>query len=102
MNERRVVTIALCLACMLSTPLPGRAASVQPGNLASADWSLDSARNLASNPPPLATVQAFEHAAFGAANEPGGDKVCEFRFADLRHTGNLSLIVTVDGGGTGG
>jgi hypothetical protein len=102
MNKKIVVTITFCLACVLSTPLPGRAATAQPSNLASADWSLNSARNLASKPPPPADVQAFEHAAFGAANELGGDKVCEFRFADLRGSGNLSLIVTVNGGGTGG
>lgn len=28
--------------------------------------------------------------------------MCEFRFADLRRSGNLSLVVSIDGGGTGG
>ena len=30
----------------------------------------------------------------------GSSDMCDFRFADLRHSGNLSLIVSNDGGGT--
>jgi hypothetical protein len=29
-------------------------------------------------------------------------RVCNYRFADLRHSGNLSLIVSIDAGGTSG
>jgi len=36
-------------------------------------------------------------------DDRGGDSdVCEFRFADLRHSGNLTLIVTLNGGARGG
>lgn len=70
--------------------------------MATADWSVNGAHNLASNPPSLAAVQAFEHRAFGAPEDLDVDKVCAYRFADLRHSGNLSLVVSVDGGGNGG
>jgi hypothetical protein len=66
-------------------------------HLASADWSVNGARNLASNPPSLDAVQDFYDRAFGA--EESWVRVCEFRFADLRNSGNLSLIVTANPGG---
>jgi hypothetical protein len=31
---------------------------------------------------------------------PGSGKLCQFTFADLRHSGVLSLVVSYDGGGT--
>ena len=51
-------------------------------------------RSLAANPPSLDAVQDFYDRAFGI--EEPFVKVCEFRFADLRNSGNLSLIVTVN------
>jgi hypothetical protein len=55
---------------------------------------VNGARNLASNPPSLDAVQDFYDRANG--DEEAWVKVCEFRFADLRNSGNLSLIVTVN------
>ncbi len=56
---------------------------------------MNAAHNLASNPPSLDAVQnfydrTFGHDCFNCVN------VCEFRFADLRNSGNLSLIITVN------
>lgn len=65
-----------------------------PPSLASADWSVNATHNLASNPPSLDAVQDFYDRAFGI--EEPFVKVCEFRFADLRNSGNLSLIMTVN------
>jgi hypothetical protein len=78
--------------------------AAQP-DLASADWSVNAAHNLTANPPSLDAVEDFERRFLGASEEEAkefGDNVCEFRFADLRSSGNLSLTMTVDGGGTGG
>jgi hypothetical protein len=66
--------------------------------LVSYDWSVKRAHSLASSPPSGEAVQAFVNAAFGI----DASRVCEFRFANLRNSGNLSLVVSVDAGGTGG
>ena len=66
--------------------------------LASYDWSVGSAHSLASSSPSDKAVQEFVNAAFGT----DASRVCEFRFANLRNSGNLSLVVSVDAGGTGG
>ncbi len=87
-----LATAFLALCCMFASSL--RAA--QPA-LVSADWSVNAAHNLASNPPSLDAVQDFYDRAFGA--EEPFVKVCEFRFADLRSSGNLSLIITANPGG---
>ena len=50
--------------------------------------------NLASKPPSLEAVKDFHDRAFGA--EVPNVKVCEFRFADLRDSGNLSLIISIN------
>jgi hypothetical protein len=93
--RRQFLPLALlfCLTFSLSMPIPVNAGAAPP-TLASADWSVNGAHNLASNPPSLDAVQDFYDRAFGT--EESGVKVCEFRFADLRNSGNLSLIVSVD------
>ncbi|MFZ0660134.1 MAG: hypothetical protein WAM05_15520, partial [Candidatus Binataceae bacterium] len=68
--------------------------------MVTADWSVNAPRSLASNPPSLDAVEDFENRFWGAS-EAFGDKVCEFRFADLRSSGNLSLIVSVAPGSWG-
>ncbi len=75
----------------------GSVKSASPA-LVSADWSVNATHNLASNPPKLDAVKDFENRFWGASEEDAkefGDDVCEFRFADLRSSGNLSLIVSV-------
>ena len=99
MNKTIALVVAFCLpSCLL--PLAARAGTeaVKPPALASYDWSAKSVPNLASNPPSADLVGAFVNGAAG--NELG--HVCNFRFADLRQTGNLSLIVTIDAGGRAG
>ncbi len=69
--------------------------------LAKADWSVNAARNLASAPPELNAVEDFTGRAVGESEENPPVDVCEFRFADLRNSGNLSLILSVAPGSWG-
>jgi hypothetical protein len=70
--------------------------------LESVGWSVKASHNFVSNPPSLDAVQAFVRRAYGSDPNQNVDRVCAFRFADLRHSGNLSLVVSIDGGGTSG
>jgi hypothetical protein len=92
----KILAVTFCLAYSLSMSIPVDAGGATSA-LVSADWSVNGAHNLASNPPSLDAVQDFYDRAFGS--EESWVKVCEFRFADLRNSGNLSLIVTADPGG---
>jgi hypothetical protein len=89
----KILAAAFCLAFSLSIPIPVEAGGAPPA-LASADWSVNGAHNLASKPPSLDAVQDFYDRAFGI-DEPYV-KVCEFGFGDLRNSGNLSLIVSIN------
>ncbi|MGB6554198.1 MAG: hypothetical protein WBE78_11945, partial [Candidatus Binataceae bacterium] len=89
------------MAFSLSMPIRVNAGAFPPA-LATADWSVNAAHNLASNPPPLEAVKEFQNRFQGLGEEEAkefGDEVCEFRFADLRGSGNLSLITAVNPGG---
>jgi hypothetical protein len=97
----RMTSIVFALALFLSMPLRANAGSAPGEELAKADWSVNAAQNLASNPPSLGAVRDFENRFWGATTEPQADKVCGFRFADLRRSGNLSLIVSVAPGSWG-
>jgi hypothetical protein len=98
MNKTVGLVVVCCLAsCFLSAFADAQTTASKPPALASADWSVSGAHNLASKPPSLDAVQDFYDRAFGA--EESWVKVCEFRFADLRNSGKLSLIVTADPGG---
>jgi hypothetical protein len=95
MNKKISLVVLCCLAsCFLSGLADAQTTASKPPAVASADWSVNGAHNLASNPPSLDAVQDFYDRAFG--EEESFVKVCEFRFADLRNSGNLSLIVTVN------
>jgi hypothetical protein len=101
----KLITFVAALGSTLFFPFASVSAGTKAADgltLASAGWSVKTAHNFASNPPPLDAVQAFERRAFGADPDLNAEKVCAFRFADLRHSENLSLVVSVDGGGTGG
>jgi hypothetical protein len=95
---RKKVSIALSVALYCTFASPLRAA--QPA-LASADWSVNGAHNLASNPPSVDAVEDFTGRAIGESEDNPPVDVCEFRFADLRSSGNLSLIVSVAPGSWG-
>jgi hypothetical protein len=86
--------MTFCLTFSLLMPTPANAGGA-PRDLWSADWSVGGAHNLASKPPSLDAVQDFYDHALGVSEE-FASKVCEFRFADLRNSRNLSLITTVN------
>src|SRR5258708_33012614 len=103
MNKTMGLVVVCCLgSCFLSGLASAQPRAIKPPALASADWSVNAAHNLASNPPPLEAVKDFQNRFQGLSEEEAqefGDEVCEFRFADLRGSGNLSLITTVNPGG---
>ena len=101
MRLRSGAAVLLAAAFFLASPLEAQAAAATP-DLAVADWSVKAAHSLASNPPSLDAVEDFTGRAIGESEDNPPVDVCEFRFADLRSSGNLSLIMTVDGGGRGG
>lgn len=101
MNRTTAIVVAFGLVCLVTHPAQAQTATNIPA-LVSADWSVNAPHNLASNPPSLEAVEDFTGRAVGESEENPPVDVCEFRFADLRNSGNLSLIVSVDGGGKGG
>jgi hypothetical protein len=80
-------------------PMQAQAALALPA-LASYDWSVNSPHSLESNPPSADLVWTFVTAATGS--DPRIGHLCSFRFANLRGAGDLSLVVSIDWGGTGG
>jgi hypothetical protein len=72
--------------------------SVSPSRttLSKADWSVKASRNLAKDPPSLATVEQFVRAMEVSVNGesclPEYCRICDFAFADLRRDGTLSLV----------
>jgi len=89
---RKIVpaTAFLALCCVFASSLW----AAQP-NLASADWSVKSPHGLATNPPPDDAVLALVN----KLNSPVDFySICSSHFADLRHSGNLSLVVAASDG----
>ena len=97
MNKTTLIAVTFCLTLSLAMPIRANAGDAPPA-LASRDWSVNAAHNLASNPPSLHAVEDFTGRAIGESEDNPPVDVCEFRFADLRSSGNLSLIVSVDPG----
>jgi hypothetical protein len=95
MKKQTLRAVTVCLALFLSMPIGGSAASAPAEDLVKADWSVNAAHNLASKPPSLNAVEDFTGRAIGESEENPAVDVCEFRLADLRNSGNLSLIVSV-------
>jgi hypothetical protein len=64
--------------------------------LAASNWSVNASPNLAHNPPSKRVVEAFvgsiEIAVWGESYIGEGEEICSFRFADLRHSGFVSLV----------
>jgi hypothetical protein len=65
-------------------------------DLSKADWSVNAPHDLAHNPP---SKDAVSRLIGLQPDNPSMGKVCNFHFADLRHQGTLSLVVSNDGGG---
>lgn len=97
---RAGAAIAVLVMCCGLVPMGAQAAgptAARRSKLASADWSVSASPNLANNPPMIKTVQSFvrgvEISIRGdSALGEGGESLCSFRFADLRHDGFLSLV----------
>src|SRR5271170_4525556 len=81
---------------LFSASARAQAKAAKPPALVSADWSVNSTHSLASNPPSADVVQTFVNAAFRSGDF--GPSVCAFRFVDLRHSGNLSLVTVLNSG----
>lgn len=94
---RKTSAVKYLLVFSLSfLPVFAQAGIANPPPLATDDWSVNSPHSLALNPPSPDRVCGFMDTAYGGFI----GHICDFRFADLRHSGNLSLIVSNDGGGT--
>jgi hypothetical protein len=83
----------LCVsAARAQTPAP-------PLDLATADWSVKQAKIL--NAKPIGTIwKSLNNVPGWSDLGPDVGKLCAFQFADLRHSGELSLVVSYDNGGT--
>jgi hypothetical protein len=73
-------------------------AMAAPPALASADWSVNAPHNLAKYPPSRKAVEELLDLGDTTASSPS---LCSFIFADLRHTGTLSLVAASDSSGRG-
>ncbi len=91
---RKEVSMLLCFAlCLLFASSLCAAAA----DLATADWSVNSPHNLSNNPPSDdAIVELLNRLTSPSA--PAYFGICSSRFADLRHSGNLSLVVSASDG----
>jgi len=91
MRKIVLVTVFLALCCMFASSLW----AAQP-DLAAADWSVKSSHSLATDPPPNDAVLAL---VAKVTDQPDPHlKICSSHFADLRHSDNLSLVVSTESG----
>jgi len=93
---RQLVRTTVCLA--LCCTFASSVWAAQP-DLATADWSVKSPHSLAANPPSNGAVLALLNKV---ETLPGVDAIyfgiCSARFADLRHSVNLSLVISASDG----
>ena len=93
MNKTMRLVVVLCLASCFLSGLAN--AGDAPPALASADWSVKSPHSLAANPPSDDAVLALVN----KLNSPVDfHSICSSQFADLRHSGNLSSVVSASDG----
>jgi hypothetical protein len=90
--------IKLFTLLILLLPATVRAESTPTPALPSYNWAVKASPNLATHPPPVEAVRDFMEQTSGSSGVP----VCSFRFADLRHEENLTLLLTLWDGGHGG
>jgi hypothetical protein len=83
------------LASLVALPIVTKAAGSNE-DLTKADWSVNAPHDLAHNPP---SKDAVSRLIGLSPDNPSMGKVCDFHFADMRHQGTLSLVVSDDGGG---
>ena len=71
--------------------------------LSSYNWAANASPNLATKPPPKAAVRRLMEQLEPDSGEANGQtRICSFRFVDLGHDGNLTLLVSRYDGGRGG
>jgi hypothetical protein len=90
------VVVAVCFLICLHASFAGAQTAAPHPDLETADWSIKQARSLNAEPKDV-VWKLMGH----DDSDPGNGKLCSFQFADLRHSGQLSLAVTYDNGGTG-
>jgi hypothetical protein len=95
LNKMTSVVLAFGLSCLLFSSGYAQTGTAKL-DLVSADWSVKNPHSLVSNPPAADIVWAFVNYLHDVGH------LCDFRFADLRHSGNLSLVVVIDTGATAG
>jgi hypothetical protein len=97
MNKLYGATVCL-LTCLYASFASAQTATPHPA-LLSADWSVKQAQSL--NAESKDAVWKFVNNLWGNSDlSPPNGKLCNFQFADLRHSGELSLVVGDDYGGT--
>jgi hypothetical protein len=97
MRSRRLA-ILFCAFPLVFASFAFAQTPTTPLDLRSADWSLKQAKSL--NAEPKDTVWKFVNEMWGNSDlVPGFGKLCDFHFADLRHSGQLALVVPSDAGG---
>jgi hypothetical protein len=83
---------------------PAASDSKQP-DLGSVNWAVTAPNNLKDHPPPNQAVWLFINEQGNPSVKsvsdlnPGAGDLCWFQFADLRGSGQLSLVAVYDGGG---
>jgi hypothetical protein len=92
--------MTVCFALAISSAVAAQQ-SRQESKLANADWSVKASPNLAEKPPAEEIVEAFVRAQEARVQDDLIPDLCSFKFADLRHNGNLSLIAGDDISGRG-
>ena len=103
MKPRHAATLAILVGLLiLMLPLTSLAKTA-PRPLSSYNWAANASPNLAAKPPPKAAVRRLMEqleSDYGEANDQ--TRICSFRFVDLGHDGNLTLLVSRYDGGRGG
>lgn len=95
----KTLTFSALFLAILFQAAPASSQSPPHSDLVGADWSLKQAPVL--NVEPKQAIWTFVNHLWGNKDiEPGYGKLCEFRFANLRNSGKLSLVVSYDAGGT--
>ena len=103
MKPRCVASLAILLGLLiLLLPLTLLAKTTQRP-LSSYNWAANASPNLATKPPPKAAVRRLMEQLDSDSGEANYQtRICSFRFVDLGHDGNLTLLVSRYDGGRGG
>jgi hypothetical protein len=97
MNKLIIAAVGL-LICVYAS-FAGAYTTVPDTGLLSGDWSVKETAKL--NAEPKDAVWKFINDQSGNSDlSPANGKLCYFKFVDLRHSGELSLVVADDNGGT--